>query len=308
MFNKFTAGLRKTRQAISNSISSFSDILGRGKTIDEETLEELEEALILADVGASAASDIIDKLKSNKNKSEDPRKVLASIIAEKFNGNSIDEKVSDKPYVVLIVGVNGSGKTTTIAKLANKEISSGKKVVLAAADTFRAAAGEQLEHWAKKVGADIIRQSAGADPAAVAFDAVKSGQAKNADCVIIDTAGRLQTKVNLMEELKKIKRVVNKAMPGAPHSTLIVMDATTGQNGLSQISLFNEAIDLDGIIVTKLDGTAKGGVLVAASEKFNIPIKYVGLGEKEDDLVVFSPNEFAEGLVGIGDNGSNNRN
>jgi fused signal recognition particle receptor len=198
-----------------------------------------------------------------------------------------------------MVGVNGSGKTTTIAKIAKKEIDAGKAVIMAAADTFRAAAGEQLEFWAHKVGAEIIRQKSGADPAAVAYDAVTAAASRGIDHVIIDTAGRLQTKTNLMEELKKIKRVVGKALSGAPHEILMVMDATTGQNGLSQVKLFNEAVGLTGIIVTKLDGTAKGGVLVAAVDKFGIPIKYVGLGEKPEDLVEFDPVAFAEGLVGI---------
>ena len=297
MFNKFTAGLKKTRQAISNSISSFSEILG-SKSIDSDTIEELEEALILADVGTSAAEDILKKLKS-ESKDNNLQKTLARIIADKF-ASSDTESITAKPKVILVVGVNGSGKTTTIAKLAHKEITAGNKVILAAADTFRAAAGEQLEHWANKVGADIIMQASGSDPAAVAFDAVKAGISRSTDLIIVDTAGRLQTKTNLMEELKKIKRVVDKAMPGAPHEVLMVMDATTGQNGLSQVDLFNQAVGLTGIVVTKLDGTAKGGVLVAASERFNIPIKYVGLGEKQDDLIEFDPIMFAEGLVGVG--------
>jgi len=303
MLNRFTAGLKKTRQAISKSISSFSEILGVGKNLDSDTLEELEEALILADVGTSAADEIIEKLKSSSI-SESPQAELARIIADRFQNlkktDSNGQSAGSKPKIVLIVGVNGSGKTTTIAKLAHREIESGKKVLLAAADTFRAAAGEQLEHWAIKVGADIVKQPSGADPASVAFDAVKAAISRNFDTVIIDTAGRLQTKTNLMEELKKIKRVVDKAMPGAPHEVLIVMDATTGQNGLSQIDLFNQAVDITGIVVTKLDGTAKGGVLVASTERFNIPIKYVGLGEKEADLIEFNAVQFAEALVGIG--------
>ncbi len=299
MFNKFLSGLKKTRQAISSSISDFSGILARNKKIDNETLEELEEALILADIGASAAADIINKLKSSPN-NDDPLRTLADIIADKFKTND-QELIADRtvPHIVLIVGVNGSGKTTTIAKIARKEINAGKNVIMAAADTFRAAAGEQLEYWADKVGAEIIKQPSGADPAAVAFDAVKAGVSRKTDVILIDTAGRLQTKTNLMEELKKINRVVGKAMPGAPHEVLMVMDATTGQNGLSQIKLFNDAIKLTGIVVTKLDGTSKGGVLVAAAEEFGIPLQYVGLGEKPDDLIEFEAMAFAEGLVGI---------
>lgn len=298
MLNKFLSGLKKTRQAISESVSDFKGLLSRGKKPDDETLAELEEALILADVGAGAASEIIEQFKSSDN-SEDPLRLLAGIIAGKFR---VDKNGNDEvktPCVILMVGVNGSGKTTTIAKIALREIEAGRKVILAAADTFRAAAGEQLEFWAEKVGAEIIKQKSGADPAAVAFDAVSAAVSRKIDCVIIDTAGRLQTKVNLMEELKKIKRVTAKALPGAPHEILMVMDATTGQNGLSQVRLFDEAVGLTGIIVTKLDGTAKGGVLVAASEKFSIPIKYVGMGEKPEDLVDFDPQAFAEGLVGI---------
>jgi fused signal recognition particle receptor len=305
VFNKFFAGLKKTRQAIASRISGISSILGKGKNLDPETLELLEEALISADVGATAAPRIIEELKK-KREDEDPQLALAKIIASRFIGISTaqapsTETLAAKPHVVLIVGVNGSGKTTTIAKLAHRTIAEGGKVIMAAADTFRAAAGEQLEIWAKRVGAELVMQKTGSDPAAVAFDAVKAAQARNIDLVLIDTAGRLQTKTNLMEELKKIRRVVGKAMDGAPHEVLLVMDATTGQNGLSQIELFNNAVALTGIVMAKLDGTAKGGVLVAAAEKYGIPIKYVGLGEKPDDLVDFDPQAFAEALVGIGE-------
>jgi fused signal recognition particle receptor len=300
MLNKFLSGLKKTRQAISESVSDFKGLLSRDKKPDDETLGELEEALILADVGPGTASEIIEQFKTSDN-TDDPLKSLAGIIAGRFRFGRTDKANNDFeiPHVILVVGVNGSGKTTTIAKIAQKEIFSGKKVIMAAADTFRAAAGEQLEIWAARVGAELIRQKSGADPAAVAFDAVSSAVSRKIDYVIIDTAGRLQTKTNLMEELKKIKRVAGKALPGAPHEILMVMDATTGQNGLSQVKLFDEAVGLTGIVVTKLDGTAKGGILVAASERFGIPIKYVGLGEKAEDLVEFDPGAFAEGLVGI---------
>ncbi len=299
MFNRFASGLRKTRQAISNTLSDFSALLGKGNQLDQAALDELEEALILADIGAASAADIVAAIKKITD-IDDPQKALADIIKNRFGSNK-GKAIAPiaGPYVILIVGVNGSGKTTTIAKIAGREIGMGHKVLLAAADTFRAAAGEQLEHWADKVGADIIRQSSGSDPAAVAFDAVKAGISRSADLVLIDTAGRLQTKTNLMEELKKIKRVVDKALPGAPHEILMVMDATTGQNGLSQIDLFHQAVGLTGIVVTKLDGSAKGGVLVAAAEKFSIPIKYVGLGEKAEDLVDFDPAAFSRALVGI---------
>jgi fused signal recognition particle receptor len=300
VFNKFFSGLKKTRQAIAQRISGISTIFARNKSLDAETLEMLEEALISADVGAIATPKIIEELKKKRD-DEDPQIALARTIAERFKQVQTAAEISHiKPHIVLIVGVNGSGKTTTIAKLAHRAIESGDKVIMAAADTFRAAAGEQLEIWAERVGAELIKQTSGSDPAAVAFDAVKSALAHNTDLVLIDTAGRLQTKTNLMEELKKIKRVVGKAMEGAPHEVLLVMDATTGQNGLSQIELFNNAVGLTGIVMTKLDGTAKGGVLVAAAEKYGIPIKFVGLGEKRDDLVEFDPQSFAEALVGVG--------
>jgi fused signal recognition particle receptor len=296
--NKFFSGLKKTRQALTGRISG---IFGRGGALDEATLEQLEEALILADVGATAAPKIIEELKKSRPE-DDPQKALANIIAQRFKlSNGTIKSSAARPHVILIVGVNGSGKTTTIAKLAQRSIGSGGKVLMAAADTFRAAAGEQLEIWAERVGAELIRQASGSDPAAVAFDAVKAAVARNFDLVLIDTAGRLQTKTNLMEELKKIRRVIGKAMPDAPHEVLLVMDATTGQNGLSQIELFNNAVGLSGIVMTKLDGTAKGGVLVAAAEKYGIPIKYVGLGEKAGDLIDFDPQAFAEALVGIGE-------
>ena len=299
IFNRFAAGLKKTRDAITGSFPGFGGLLGQDETLDSETLGELEEALILADVGAEAAAKIIDNLAKSPT-CRVPQKILARIIAERFISTTDEESSSTvRPRIILIVGVNGSGKTTTIGKIAQTTIKSGGRVIMAAADTFRAAAGEQLEHWAKTVGAEIVRQAERSDPAAVAFDAVKAGIARNFDLVLIDTAGRLQTKTNLMEELKKIKRVINKAMEGAPHEILMVMDATTGQNGLSQLNIFNEAIGLTGIVIAKLDGSAKGGVLVAAAEEFGIPIKYVGLGEKPDDLVEFDPVAFAEALVGI---------
>lgn len=301
-FNKFFSGLKKTRDVFTKHFLGI--FANDGGALDEATLESLEEALILADVGLPAATKIVDELKKNPP-TEGPQMALAEIISRRFKVPSASTDTSKpKPYVVLIVGVNGSGKTTTIAKLAHQTIQKGGKVIMAAADTFRAAAGEQLEIWAKRVGAELVKQSSGSDPAAVAFDAVKAAQARNFDLVLIDTAGRLQTKTNLMEELKKIKRVIAKAMDGAPHETLLIMDATTGQNGLSQIDLFNEATPLSGIVMTKLDGTAKGGVLVAAAEKYGIPIKYVGLGEKADDLIEFDPLAFARALVGINEQDS----
>ncbi|MEE9554491.1 MAG: signal recognition particle-docking protein FtsY [candidate division Zixibacteria bacterium] len=298
MLSKFGRGLKKTRQILNGSVAGLKSLFSQQK-LDDNAFEELEEALILADIGAETSSEIIAELKITSD-DKPIRQLLADIITGRFsNSGHGDEANKAKPRIILVVGVNGSGKTTTIAKLARNEINSGGKVILAAADTFRAAAGEQLEHWADLVGAELIKQSSGSDPAAVAFDAVKAGVARNSSMVIIDTAGRLQTKSNLMEELKKINRVIGKAMDGAPHEVFMVMDATTGQNGLSQVKTFNEAVGLTGIIVTKLDGTAKGGVLVAAFERFGIPIKYVGVGEKQEDLIEFDPRQFAEALVGI---------
>ena len=297
-FNKFFSGLKKTRDIFAKHFLGIG-LVGPNGSLDQTTLENLEEALILADVGLPAATKIIDELKKNSS-NEEPQKALARKIGQRFKSSLASTVTSNiKPHVILIVGVNGSGKTTTIAKLAQKTIQNGGKVIMAAADTFRAAAGEQLEIWANRVGAELVKQSSGSDPAAVAFDAIKAAKARNIDLVLIDTAGRLQTKTNLMEELKKIRRVIGKAMEGAPHETLLIMDATIGQNGLSQIDLFNEATALTGIVMTKLDGTSKGGVLVAAAEKYGIPIKYVGLGEKPDDLIEFDPMAFAEALVGI---------
>jgi fused signal recognition particle receptor len=299
MFNRFADGLRKTRKTLVHSLSGIGGLVGLDKKPDRNTLDELEEALILADVGAIPAHEIIERLADYRGEGS-PQKVLADIIAEKLNILSAENQEDPaKPYVVLVVGVNGSGKTTTIAKIGHMAVGSGKSVIVAAADTFRAAAGEQLEYWAGKIGADIVRRADGSDPASVAFDAVKAGVTRNMDLVLIDTAGRLQTRSNLMEELKKIKRVIGKAMPGAPHEILMVMDATTGQNGLSQIDIFNEAVGITSLALVKLDGSARGGVLVAAVDRFKIPIKYVGLGEKEDDLVPFDPAAFANALVGV---------
>lgn len=299
MFNRFVDGLRKTRSSLTRNLADIGDLLGGDKKPDKKILDELEEALILADVGATPAREIIEELGHYRG-TNSPREILAGIIARKLNAASVEyEESGARPFVVLVVGVNGSGKTTTIARIGHMAVSSGKGVIFAAADTFRAAAGEQLEYWAEKIDADIVRGSDGSDPASVAFDAVKAAITRDMDLVLIDTAGRLQTRFNLMEELKKIKRVIDKAMPGAPHEILMVMDATTGQNGLSQIGIFNEAVGITALALVKLDGSAKGGVLVSAVDRFKIPIKYVGVGEREEDLLSFDPVAFAKALVGI---------
>lgn len=299
MLGKFGRSLGKTRKVFLERLGNVKLLFGSKDSRNDAFFRELEEALILADVGVSSAEEIIGELKriDDSTSFED---ALPAIIARRFPSETlVSRKTNTLPYIIMVVGVNGSGKTTTIAKLAHKEIASGGKVILAAADTFRAAAGEQLEHWAQVVGADIIRQAGGSDPAAVAFDAVKAGMARKASTVIIDTAGRLQTKSNLMAELQKIKRVIGNAREGAPDEILMVMDATTGQNAFSQIENFHNAVTITGIVVAKLDGTAKGGALVAAADKFKIPIVYVGTGEKPEDLVEFNALSFARGMVGL---------
>ena len=290
-FEKIKNGLKRTKEGFFRKIT---DIL-KGKKIDEETLEELEELLIGADVGVETTMEIIELLREEKP--EDPielvRKKFLEILSME-NSLNIPEK---PPAVISVVGVNGSGKTTTCAKLAKIFIDSGKSVVLAASDTFRAAAIEQLKYWGERVGASVIAHQEGADPAAVAFDAVKHASAKGKEVVIIDTAGRLHNKKNLMEELRKIHRVVGREIEGAPHEVLLVLDATTGQNGLVQAKVFKDIVNVTGIVVTKLDGTAKGGIVVAIAKELGIPIKFIGVGEREDDLKPFEAESFVEALL-----------
>jgi fused signal recognition particle receptor len=291
MFNKFKAGLAKTRNGILGRIGGVF-----GRKLDEDLLEQLEESLILADVGPVPAAEIIETLR--KNKKADPAEILKEEIYRRVNLDiARHDNGSAKPRVIMFVGVNGTGKTTSIGKLAWKFIQDNKSVILAAADTFRAAAAEQLGLWADKTGAQLIRSSEGADPAAVAFDAIKAGMARNADYVLIDTAGRLQTRVNLMEELKKIHRVAAKAMPDAPHEIWLVLDASIGQNSFSQVELFNQAVGLTGLVLAKLDGTSKGGAIIAITEKYKVPVRYVGLGEGVDDIEEFDPGQFAMALI-----------
>lgn len=271
------------------------------KRIDQELLDELEEILIKADVGPGTTERIIDGIKSEAKakKIEESDKVM-ELLKEQIIAVLGNEKLSEgtlsSPHVIMMVGVNGTGKTTSIAKLARKYSDEGKKVLVAACDTFRAAALEQLSIWAQRVGVEIIKSMPNQDPASVAFDAIKSASSRKFDVVIADTAGRLHTKINLMEELKKIKRVMGKAKEGAPHEVLLVIDATTGQNGLSQVQLFDEAVGITGIFLTKLDGTAKGGIIIAIGNQFKVPVKYVGLGEKPDDFQSFDPIQFTEAL------------
>lgn len=296
-FDKLKEKLSKTKQ---NIVEKIESIIPLGKKIDETTIDEIEEVLIFSDFGVKATEEIIDllkkKVKEGTLKEYPDLKSLLKEELKKLLQNDTSLNLKSIPSVMLVVGVNGVGKTTTIGKLGYKFSREGKKVVFAACDTFRAAAIEQLEIWANKTNADIIKHKSGADPAAVAFDAVEHAKSKNKDLVIIDTAGRLHTKAPLMEELKKICRVIKKSIADAPHEVLLVVDATTGQNAIRQAQMFHEAVGLSGIIVTKLDGTAKGGVIFAIKKEIGVPIKFIGIGEGVEDLKEFKANEFVEAL------------
>jgi len=299
VFDKLKKGLFKTRKTLVED----TEKLAKGRKVDDALLDEFEELLIMADIGPQAADSITDALrervKEEKIKNERDLTEAFKVEARKLlkEGHAIMSAGED-PYVVLTVGVNGVGKTTTIGKLARRFTDQGFSVTLAAADTFRAAAIEQLEIWADRAGAQIVKHRSGADPAAVAFDAVASARARGSDIVIIDTAGRLHTKSNLMEELKKIKRVISKEKASAPHEILLVVDATSGQNAINQAKIFNEAVGITGIALTKLDGTAKGGIVLAINKELNIPVKLIGVGEAVEDLQDFHPSEFIEALFG----------
>ncbi len=295
---KLKSGLFKTKE---NLLGKISQAVGLHKKIDQELLDELEEILIKADVGPSTTAKIIEGLKKEAatKKIDDSEKVtglLKDQVALILSAGEISKNKLCSPHVIMIVGVNGTGKTTSIAKLAKDFKDQGKKVLVAACDTFRAAAGEQLSVWTERVGVELVGSMPNQDPASVAFDAIKAACARGFDVVITDTAGRLHTQINLMEELKKVKRVMGKALPGAPHEILLVIDATTGQNGLSQVKMFKDAVDVTGIFLTKLDGTAKGGIMIAITDEYKVPVKYIGLGEKPDDFQKFDPQWFAEAL------------
>ncbi len=294
-FKRLRQRLAKTRKSLSNG---FDRALAGKKKIDDDVLEELEELLITSDIGVQTSMELIERLSKAKVADiNEVKQILRDEILSILDTQStMAEKAHAKPYVVLVVGVNGVGKTTTIGKLAAAARYSGKKVLIGAADTFRAAAIEQLAIWAERAGAEFVRHRDNADPAAVAFDAVAAAQARGCDIVLIDTAGRLHTKVNLMEELKKIKRTVAKQLDGAPHEILLVLDATTGQNALSQAKLFDEALGLTGLALTKLDGTAKGGIVISICSSLNIPLQYVGVGEQIQDLRPFDAEQFIDAL------------
>ncbi len=287
--------LSKTRQTLADG---FDKIFADQTRVDDAMLENLEELLITADIGVQTAMQLIEQISAKHISDVDQlksqlREEILSILKVHTSAAQI---VNSTPHVIMVIGVNGVGKTTTIGKLAAKSTAAGKKVLIAASDTFRAAAIEQLTIWAERAGADIVKHKAHADPAAVAFDAVAAASSRGADVVLIDTAGRLHTKINLMEELKKIKRSIAKQLPGAPHEILMVLDATTGQNAISQAKLFNAALDITGLALTKLDGTAKGGIVVSICSALNIPLQYIGIGEQIDDLRPFEPEQFVKAL------------
>ena len=294
-FDKIKQGLAKTASNISQVFTGFSEI-------DDDFYDELEESLIMADLGMDTTMKAMDclreKVKGNRLKTTEEAKIaLREVLVEMVDVGDTALNLSTKPSVVLVIGVNGVGKTTTIGKVAHQLKDSGKKVLLCAADTFRAAAADQLEIWAGRAGVDIIRQDEGADPAAVVFDAIQAAKARNVDVILCDTAGRLHNKQNLMNELGKISRIIDRELPDAAKEVLLVLDGTTGQNGLVQARQFSEIAGVTGMAVTKLDGTAKGGVVVAVAHDLQIPVKYIGVGEQMDDLMPFVPKDFAEALV-----------
>ena len=297
-FDKIKQGFKKTSDAVSHSLDS---VFAAFVKIDADLLEELEEALILSDVGASTSAKIVAEVeKRAKLRKTTTAAELRDLLREVLTDNMLDNQpldVSGRPAVILVIGVNGVGKTTSIGKLAARYVSEGKKVMLSAADTFRAAAADQLEIWAKRAGADIVRHGEGADPAAVVFDSISAAKARGSDVIIVDTAGRLHNKANLMNELAKIDRVISRELPDASRETLLVLDATTGQNAVHQAEEFNKAAELTGIILTKLDGTAKGGIVIAISAGLGVPVKLVGVGEGIDDLIDFDRAAFLEAIL-----------
>ena len=297
-FDKIKQGFKKTSDAVSHSLDS---VFAAFVKIDADLLEELEEALILSDVGAATSAKIVAEVeKRAKLRKTTTAAELRDLLREVLTDNMLDNQpldVSGRPAVILVIGVNGVGKTTSIGKLAARYVNEGKKVMLSAADTFRAAAADQLEIWAKRAGADIVRHGEGADPAAVVFDSISAAKARGSDIIIVDTAGRLHNKANLMNELAKIDRVISRELPDASRETLLVLDATTGQNAVHQAEEFNKAAELTGIILTKLDGTAKGGIVIAISAGLGVPVKLVGVGEGIDDLIDFDRAAFLEAIL-----------
>ncbi len=295
ILGKLSNALKRSREGI---FSKIRDVLKRGK-VSNEDIEEIEELLILSDVGVDMAEELTNELKERlrENKMASPLEVLKEIMKEKLRDGDMNGNIThSKPHVILIVGVNGVGKTTVAAKLAKKYMDEGKSVLLGAADTFRAAAIDQLKIWGERVGVEVIAHRPGADAGAVAYDTVKAAMARGIDVVIIDTAGRLHTKHNLVEELKKISRVIRKVKPSSPEEVLLVLDATTGQNAIKQARIFKESVGVNGLIVTKLDGTAKGGTIFGIKKELDIPVKFIGVGEGIDDLESFDADEFVDAM------------
>jgi fused signal recognition particle receptor len=299
LLDRLKIGIQKTRSGL---VDRLEDALAGKKEIDAELLEELEYALITADIGVATVEDILEQIRQRVDRkltsdAQEIRNLVREQLLEVLRASEMPiREVKQPPAVVMLVGVNGAGKTTTIGKLANRFLREERKVLLCAADTFRAAAIEQLEVWAQRAGVEMIRQKTGADPSAVVFDALQAAKARGVDYVIVDTAGRLHTKENLMAELEKMRRTASRVVPGAPHEVWLVLDATTGQNGLEQARKFTESAGVTGIVLTKLDGTAKGGVVVAIARELNLPIRYVGVGEKLEDLLPFEPDKFIESI------------
>lgn len=298
-FSKLKEGLSKTKNSFNEKMNN---VFSNFRKVDEELLEELEEMLIMSDVGVETSLKIIDNLRTRikREKIEDEegvKKALREEIKKIFDDVQQNNEEKSKPSVILVVGVNGVGKTTSIGKIANRLRQDGKKVVIAAADTFRAAAVEQLEIWADRANCDIVKRKEGSDPASVVYDAIKVAKEKNADILICDTAGRLHNKKYLMDELEKIKKVIDKELPDSSKEVLMVLDATTGQNAISQVKAFKETVDINGIILTKLDGTAKGGAIIGIVSENNIPVKFIGVGEQIDDMEKFNSEDFVKALI-----------
>ena len=298
-FDKIKSGMAKTRSALSNTLGS---VFSGFSQIDDDFYDELEECLILADLGVETATKTTDRLRKTVKEqhlktTEEAKSVLKDILVEMLNVGDTALDLSTTPSVVLVIGVNGVGKTTTIGKIANGLVEQGKKVLLVAGDTFRAAAADQLEVWANRTGADIVRQHEGADPASVVYDGIQAAKARKSEVILIDTAGRLHNKQNLMNELNKISRIVERELPGAAREVLLVLDGTTGQNGLIQAKQFKEIAGVTAIALTKLDGTAKGGIVIAVADALQIPVKFIGVGEQADDLMPFEARNFVEALI-----------